>query len=357
MDQRGLIVLAGRHWPGAPRAFRVVEQLDPATEPLDDPQDEPRVFLLSYEACAALDPTLPHLASDPALGPRALLFRVERAELPPRTHGQPVRVRPPDEAAHDRHLARVRACKERLLDGVIYQANLAHRLTVEPASRDDGLAFFQKKTATHPPGCAAYVDVPGFGSLISLSPERFVSADLARGEAHAFPIKGTRPPHLLHELVASEKDRAEHVMIVDLLRNDLGKVAVPGGVTVTRLLEVITLPNVVHLESTISARLVPGTGTRELLAATAPGGSITGAPKSSAVETIRDLEDGARGPYCGVLGIVQDGRVMSSLLIRTWIRPDRGPGALHVGGGIVSDSEPEAEWQETLDKARAFTAL
>jgi anthranilate/para-aminobenzoate synthase component I len=144
-------------------------------------------------------------------------------------------------------------------------------------------------------------------------------------------------------------------MIVDLLRNDLGRVAVVGGVTVERPLAMLSAPNVHHLETTVHARMRPGIGLEALLHATAPGGSITGAPKSSAIEAIHALEDGARGAYTGVLGVVDGaGHFATSLLIRTWLRPDDGTGALHVGGGIVVDSQPDGEWDETLHKARAF---
>lgn len=144
-------------------------------------------------------------------------------------------------------------------------------------------------------------------------------------------------------------------MIVDLLRNDLGRVAVPGGVSVESLMHVVSTSSVHHLESTIAARLRDDVGVAKLLAAVAPGGSITGAPKSAAVDVIAALEDGPRGAYTGVLGVVDGhGHLVTSLLIRTWIRPDDGPGSLHVGGGIVVDSDPEAEWQETLHKAAAF---
>lgn len=397
MRQRGLAWLAGRHWGGA-RTLAPLEEtrlelrgdaedrariLD-ALRLLDEPRggergsgqggEGPTLFLLSYEACVALDgltPPLPRMPRDPALGPDVLVRRCRAVEAPaPPALATPERaapmVRPPPPEARERHLDRVRAAREHLLDGVIYQANLAHRLEVEPASFEEGLAFFAAAAAgPDAPPCAAFVDIPGWGSVVSLSPERFVMADLSappgHREARTFPIKGTRPrgatpdedARLLAELCASEKDAAEHVMIVDLLRNDLGKVAVPGGVTVERLLEVLSVKNVHHLESTIAARLRDDVNVSALLEATVPGGSITGAPKSSAVEVIHALEDGPRGPYTGVLGVVEGGRLWSSLLIRTWLRPDEGKGALHVGGGIVVDSDPAAEWQETLDKAAA----
>lgn len=358
-DDRGLIALPGPHWPRAPNGtetWRIVEPL--AAIPDTVAPDETVVFMLSYEAAVEdADARFPCKHPDARLGPARAAWRVEpRARPTPKSGRTPVFV-PPDDAARRAHLARVEAARELLLDGVIYQANLAHRLVAEPASFDDGLAFFLTKTAHDVPGCAAFVDVPGFGSLVSLSPERFVMADFARHEARSYPIKGTRPAGQLAALLASDKDRAEHVMIVDLLRNDLGALAVPGGVTVERLLEPITLPTLHHLESTIFATLRDDVTVNALLRATAPGGSITGAPKSSAIESIYALEDGPRGPYTGVLGVMQGPRLWSSLLIRTWIRPDGAEGSLHVGGGIVADSDAALEWDETLTKASSFAKL
>ncbi len=333
--------------------------------------DERLVFLLGYEACCALDPRAhPGHPHDPTLGPQTALWRMKLA--PTTTTAAPttapsLRLRVKD-GARERHLARVQRCREALFDGVIYQANLAHRLDVDvvdadlDADLDDvagaGAAFFAARRQGV--ACAAMIDVDGWGSIISLSPERFVCADLVAGVAETFPIKGTirrrgDDDDEIAALRASDKDRAEHVMIVDLLRNDLGKVAVGGGVTVESLMHIVSTPSVHHLETRITATLRPGVGVAELISSCSPGGSITGAPKSSAIDVIRDLEDGPRGAYTGVLGVVDGrGRLWSSLLIRTWLRPDRGPGALHVGGGVVVDSDPESEWQETLDKAAVF---
>jgi len=347
---------------GAP-AREVLGAVDRLRHGLAD--DERLLFLLGYEACAALDPRATVLPHDPTLGPATLLRRV-RVTSSSSSSSSAAAQRPTlttSAAAHRAHLARIERCREALHDGVIYQANLAHRLTVAPAGRDEALAFF---LAGRPrAACAAFIDVAGWGSIVSLSPERFVAARLDGADACAWtwPIKGTvrrgaddaTDAIALATLRDSEKDRAEHVMIVDLLRNDLGRVAVVGGVRVTSLMHVVSTASVHHLETTIEARLRDGVDVTALLQATAPGGSITGAPKSAAVDVIAALEDGPRGAYTGVLGVVDGrGQLMTSLLIRTWLRPDRGPGALHVGGGIVVDSDAEAEWQETLHKAAAF---
>jgi para-aminobenzoate synthetase component 1 len=370
--QRGVSLLAGPAFGGLALrrdavladadADAVLAAIDAARATLAN--DERVLFLLGYEASVALDSRAPRRGHEPRLGPSCFAWRCAVIDvgdgITPQLPAPRLRLTTTT-AARDAHRARIAAARELLLDGVIYQANLAHRLAVAPQDFDDGLAFFRARSAGV--ACAAFVDVPGWGSLISLSPERFLVGHLGQGEVRTFPIKGTAPrgetpaadEALRAGLLHSEKDRAEHVMIVDLLRNDLGRVAVVGGVTVERPLALLSAPNVHHLETTVHARLRPGVGLEALLRATAPGGSITGAPKSSAVEAIHALEHGARGAYTGVLGVVDGaGRFATSLLIRTWLRPDDGTGALHVGGGIVVDSQPDGEWDETLHKARAF---
>ena len=372
--QRGMTLLAGSAFGGIALrreavlaehdAAAVLGAVDGARRSLHD--DERVLFLLGYEASLSLDPRAPRRAHDERLGPSCFAWRCSiAAGVAPAAPSAGAAPRPlsltTTKTARAAHRARIVAARELLLDGVIYQANLAHRLAVAPRDFDEGLAFFRSRAGGV--ACAALVDVPGWGTLVSLSPERFVVGDLAHHEVRTFPIKGTAPRGRSHDddearrvgLLRSEKDRAEHLMIVDLLRNDLGRVAEVGGVTVERLLALLTAPNVHHLETTVHARLRPDVGLDALLRATAPGGSITGAPKSSAVDAIHALEDGARGAYTGVLGVVDGaGRFATSLMIRTWLRPDDGPGALHVGGGIVIDSDPDAEWDETLHKARGF---
>ncbi len=318
------------------------------------------VFLLGYEACCALLPGVPYRPVPATLGPPLGVWRGR--VTPSTTTSQTRRPARPNltttTASKAAHLARIAACHELLLDGVIYQANLAHGLVVDNVDHAGGVDFFLANKDNL--ACAALLDLPGFGSLISLSPERFVSADLDARTASTWPIKGTEPRSddedaAIAALRASPKDQAEHVMIVDLLRNDLGKVAVVGGVSVSSLMHIVSTSAVHHLETKILAQLRDDVGVAELMLATAPGGSITGAPKSSAVEAICNLEVGPRGAYTGVLGVVDGkGQLSTSLLIRTWTRPDRGPGVLHVGGGIVVDSDADAEWQETIDKAAAF---
>jgi len=182
----------------------------------------------------------------------------------------------------------------------------------------------------------------------------------ADGTVATNPIKGTRPRgrdraddrRLARELLSSAKDRAENVMIVDVLRNDLGRVCVPGSVRVPRLCRLERTAAVQHLVSTVTGRLAPGRTAFDLLAASFPGGSITGAPKIRAMELLERLEPVRRGPYTGIAcWLGPDGAMASSILIRTFVA-DGERLSLHVGGGITWRSDPGEEWEETVAKAR-----
>ena len=244
--------------------------------------------------------------------------------------------------------------------GDIYQVNLSQRFSA-PTSLD-GFEVYRRLRAVSPAPFAAYLDqrVRGGIEVLSSSPERFLLAD---GEAlETRPIKGTRPrgatpaqdAALADALRASAKDRAEHLMIVDLERSDLGRVAVPGSVRVPAFAALESYAQVHHLTSTVTARRRDGVGLEALLRATFPGGSISGAPKIRALEIIDELEPTARGVYTGAIGYVSaHGRVDLNIAIRTITLAD-GVAHVHVGGAIVSDSDAEAEYAETLDKARGM---
>ncbi|MGH6929326.1 MAG: anthranilate synthase component I family protein, partial [Dongiaceae bacterium] len=198
--------------------------------------------------------------------------------------------------------------------------------------------------------------------IVSASPERFLS--MRGNRVETCPIKGTRPRGrtveedraLADELLASEKDRAENVMIVDLLRNDPSRVCRDRSIDVPRLCELESFATVHHLVSTIVGELRPDLTAVDLLAACFPGGSITGAPKIRAMEIIAELEPTRRGPYCGSIGYIGfDGGMDTSIVIRTYaIR--NGCVTFQAGGGIVADSTPAGEYAETLAKARALIA-
>jgi para-aminobenzoate synthetase component 1 len=265
--------------------------------------------------------------------------------------------------SHADWLAGVEAVRAAIGRGEIYQANLTRRLEARFAG--DPWPLFRRLRTGDPALFAGYLDLgasPATGApraLLSASPEPFLSIS-GDGVVFTDPIKGTRPRGrtreedrlLARELLASGKDQAENVMIVDVLRNDLGRVCVPGTVRVPRLLRLERTAAVQHLVTTVSGRLRPGLDPFDLLAASFPGGSITGAPKIRAMEVIEGLEPVRRGPYCGAMAwIGPDGRMGSSILIRTFVA-DGERLTLHVGGGITWRSDPQAEWDETVAKAR-----
>jgi len=260
-------------------------------------------------------------------------------------------------------LARVEAVQAAIASGELYQANLTRRL-VAPFDGDPW-PVFRRLRAGEPAAFSAFIDLggePATGArraIVSASPEPFLALD-ASGRVRTDPIKGTRPRGrtraedraLAGELLASGKDRAENTMIVDVLRNDLGRVCRPGSVRVPRLWRLERTHSVQHLVSTVTGRLAPGSDAFDLLAAAFPGGSITGAPKIRAMELIESLEPVRRGPYCGAALWVDAGGAMgSSILIRTFVADGRRL-TLHVGGGITWRSDPAAEWEETRTKAR-----
>jgi para-aminobenzoate synthetase component 1 len=265
-----------------------------------------------------------------------------------------------DRAAYEAGVEQVR---QWIADGELYQANLTRRLAAP--FRGDPWPLYRRLRTGDPALFAAFVDLgasPLTGApraVVSASPEPFISVS-PTGVVATNPIKGTRPRgrdreddrRLARELLASAKDRAENVMIVDVLRNDLGRVCRPGSVRVPRLCRLERTAAVQHLVSTVTGRLAPGRDVFDLLAASFPGGSITGAPKIRAMELLEGLEPVRRGPYTGIAGwLGPDGAMATSILIRTFVA-DGERLSLHVGGGITWRSDPAAEWDETVAKAR-----
>jgi para-aminobenzoate synthetase component 1 len=246
---------------------------------------------------------------------------------------------------------------EYIYAGDVFQVNLAQRL-LHPA-RDDSLSLYLRMRRRNPATFAAYFDLGKF-QIASASPERFLK--VADCHVEARPIKGTRrrstwPEADLFagdELLQSEKDRAENVMIVDLLRNDMSRVCLPDSVAVSELCRLEVYEFVQHLVSVVHGELRPECSSFELLEAAFPGGSVTGAPKVRAMEIIAELEPTARGPYCGCLGYIGfDGTMDTNILIRT-ITAGRGWWQFPVGGGIVAQSDPEREYEETWHKAEGL---
>ena len=270
-------------------------------------------------------------------------------------HAEPVPVTPSlDEPAHT---GAVQAILASIAAGDMYQVNLTMQLAVPWAHGGWGLA--ERLWAASPGAAhAAWLRTPQ-AEVVSVSPETFVRTDGARVVSR--PIKGTRSRGAdptkdranADDLVTSTKDRAEHVMIVDLVRNDLGRVCVTGSVRVLDLAALEELPTVWHLTSTVQGEMSPSTSFGDLIGALFPPGSVTGAPKRAAWSRIRELEPVRRGVYCGAVGVITRGLADFSVAIRTAVVAE-GVASYGAGGGIVADSEPAAEHAEALDKAAAF---
>lgn len=252
-----------------------------------------------------------------------------------------------------------------ILAGDIFQANIAQRFTLDLPDDFVPYQFYRRLRQVNAAPFAAYLRLEA-GVIASSSPERFLK--LADEQVEARPIKGTRPRAtdwardraadraIAEALLGSEKDRAENVMIVDLLRNDLSRVCRDGSVTVPTLCGLESYAMVHHLVSVVRGRLRAGLGAGDLLRAAFPGGSITGAPKIRAMQIIAQIEPHPRGPYCGAIGYLgSDGGMDLNIAIRT-VTFAGGSAHFHAGGGIVADSDPMAEYSETLDKARAIFA-
>lgn len=259
----------------------------------------------------------------------------------------------------DAFIAAVESAQRYIRSGDIYQVNLTQRLSA--AWDEGGWNLFQRLADVSPAPFSAFVDCGDF-QLASSSPELFLR--LSGSHIETRPIKGTRPrsvdasddARLAYELQTSPKEQAELVMITDLLRNDLGRVCEFGSVQVPDLLRLEKFAQVQHLVSTVEGRLRPDVTHLSALASCFPGGSITGAPKFRAMEIIDELEPVSRGPYCGALGYLGFNRESQlSIIIRTAICKD-GMAHFPVGAGIVADSDPAAEYEETLAKARGFLA-
>ncbi|HIP53532.1 MAG TPA: aminodeoxychorismate synthase component I [Chromatiales bacterium] len=260
----------------------------------------------------------------------------------------------------EEYAAAFRRIQRYIHEGDCYQVNLSRRFSVPVKGRAWDAYLHLRRL--NPAPYAAFMNLP-FVQVLSSSPERFLH--LHNGVVETRPIKGTRPRsddpiedrRLSEELRKSIKDRAENVMIVDLLRNDLGKSCEIGSIEVPRLFEVESFASVHHLVSTIRGRLAKGKGATDLLRGCFPGGSITGAPKLRAMEIIEELEPCRRTLYCGAIGYIgHDGKMDTNIAIRTLLYKD-GIVRFWAGGGIVADSSEEEEYQECAHKVAAITPL
>ncbi len=264
-----------------------------------------------------------------------------------------------DESANS-YLSKIRAIKKYIANGDVYQVNLSRRLTAEFEGSAE--AFFGSLRQTNPASYGAFINGGDF-RLLSMSPELFFKTD--GHSIKTMPIKGTAPrgadpaedEKLARALASSGKDKAENVMIVDLMRNDLSRVCLPNSVKVPRLCAPEKLPTVHHLVSTVTGLLKENVRLSDILSAVYPGGSITGAPKIRAMEIISELETSPRGFYCGsIIACGLNGTVTASLLIRS-LTIKNGKAVYRTGGGITADSDPEEELRETEHKAEMLKLL
>jgi para-aminobenzoate synthetase component 1 len=266
---------------------------------------------------------------------------------------------------YDQFEAAVHRAKEYISAGDVYQVNLSHRFEsmLHDSKLKTAMNLYLRLRNKHEAPYGAFLHLAHTNKPISIasnSPEGFLEVDLRgrKPRIATWPLKGTRPSSgCENELRASEKDRAEHVMIVDLERNDFGRIAKTGTVSVSKLMDVVRLPTVLHLESRVEATPLDGLSLTDIFRACFPGGSITGAPKVRSMQVISELEGERRGVYCGAMGYIDfDGlRSRWSIPIRTALFEDQRI-SFRSGSGIVADSDTKAEWQETLDKAVAIMA-
>jgi para-aminobenzoate synthetase component I len=349
----------GRHWRGG-----ALVQLDyelpvgPGAWPHPEP-NQIRGYCWPLRASVQWSDGRAQVVAADAAGCQALIERLQRpaAAMPVLRVGRPPK--PAWDAAG--HAWRVECIRELIRAGELYQANLTlpFQTQLEPEPGLD-VALFLRLLARSPAGFAALLRTLR-GSVISHSPECFLAGD--GRQVVSAPIKGTRrrlpgaEVAIRAELLAASKDNAELAMIIDLVRNDLGRVAVVGGVTVPRLPYILDLDYVHHLLAEVRAELPAACTPQALLAASFPPGSITGAPKIRAMQALQELEVGPRGPYCGSFGWLAGNAACSlSVAIRSMVLRD-GRLCLHAGGGIVADSDPHLEWLEVQAKLSAMASI
>lgn len=346
----------------------VLERLPPAkTGP-----DFPALFVGLYDTIAAFDTFERRawiISSDldparPAASYRRQLMAGRIADAP--NLAPPPTFKADDwvwEMDRDSYMAAVQRAVDYIYAGDIFQANITTRAMTTLPEGVDAFALYRRLRWASPAPFAAYLACGPGAALVSASPERFLKLEPS-GRITTRPIKGTRPradtpeqdAAYAVELTESAKDRAENLMIVDLLRNDISRVALIGSVGVDSLNELETFAKVHHLVSQVHGRLRPGYDAMDLFRATFPGGSITGAPKIRAMEIIHELERSRRGAYCGsVFWAGLDGTMDSNIVIRSLV-VDGDTVSAHAGGGIVADSDPAAEYDEMRTKVQPMLA-
>ncbi|HEX3129151.1 MAG TPA: anthranilate synthase component I family protein [Thermoanaerobaculia bacterium] len=356
--------------------YELANEIEPLPSPPPDDLDLPDLHLALYDAGLLWDGRGWTLEATGAWGgPSLTAIEAERLLAAARRRTKPERpggrlaggpvVSRPNRGGYEAAVERIR---ERIAAGEIFQANLCRRLEA-PLDPQSVWPFYLRLRDASPADHGAFLDLGQGRSLLSVSPELFLTVRGAQVETR--PIKGTRPrgasPRedraLARELAESAKDRAELTMIVDVARNDLGRVCEPGSVEVPVHGELVSLPTVHHTVSTVRGRLLPGTGPADLLRASFPPASITGAPKIRAMSILANEEERRRGPAMGAFGwislagggleVAGGGDLELAVAIRTAVCADSRV-VYHAGCGIVADSDPELEFEESAVKAKAF---
>lgn len=278
---------------------------------------------------------------------------VVEAPLPAVTEKwQPIRSSWKSSLTEEKYLDYVREIQSQISQGWVYQVNACREL-VTASDRKTLLPLMHAILAHNPAPFASYLRLPDL-EIASASPELFLERE--NGVLISAPIKGTKPPGS-DEIEFGAKDKAENIMIVDLIRNDLGRISKTGTVSVPRLLETQPHPGLSHLVSYVQGEIKDGIGWSGISSALLPPGSVSGAPKSSAVATISLLEGQPRGPYCGVLGWIEDDRALLSVAIRIFWSVRDGFLRFGSGSGITWSSDPAGEWEETELKSRRLIAI
>lgn len=329
---------------------------------------------LDYGLGHWFEPALDNHAGAPANSERLIAWvfeshdwgpiaRESNSHNPPVTDNTTARATPPIQMrpgiSQADYITMIEDIKTRIGAGEVYQVNATFALDIQAAG--DAYALYETLAAAHPSQYSAFID-DGTRKILSFSPELFLARE--GNQLTTRPMKGTAPrvlddPEQDHAtgqaLLASEKNRAENLMIVDLLRNDLGRIATLGSVQVAPLFELEAYPSVWTMTSTIKATLAPNTTLEAILRALFPCGSVTGAPKIAAMRQIDRLETSPRGIYCGSIGwLAPNGDFSLNVAIRTLVLDQSGKGQYHVGSGIVNDSVAEEEWEECFWKARVL---
>jgi para-aminobenzoate synthetase component 1 len=320
-------------------------------------RDAPRLIALAVDRLDVLEDGRLTIAPRASAAPLDVPAGVVRSEDPPPPLASPIALARYSNLSRDEYRREIGRLKEHIAAGDIYQANLSQQFRL-PWPRS-GLSLYEHLRVLNPAPFAGYLRVGGL-ELVSASPERLL--EVSGDHASTRPIAGTRPRSadpaadraLAEELLLSDKERAEHLMLVDLERNDLGRVAQVGSVAVDELMTVETYSHVRHIVSNVCATLAPGRDALDALRALFPGGTITGVPKIRCMDLLDEIEGGPRGFYTGSLFyLTPSGRCDANILIRSAV-VSGGVVTFRTGGGIVADSDPDREYEETLHKAEGM---